>query len=110
MKDINRNLDEFKIACPEWFNSDGSFNFNEYCKTVGQSCRDNCEYHMDGNPDPHGSNYGDGEAACVFMTNGKYDVRGAVETWMNSSAHRSYIMGLEGSVYICHNGKFFYLS
>ena len=96
----------------QFFKSDGSVDWGAYYKYwgVGQGCRDNCEYHMDGNPDPHGSNYSSNVAECVFMTNGKYDVRGAVETWMNSPAHRAYIMKLEGSVYICHNGKFFYLS
>lgn len=107
----NPNLDKIKKWSPEYFNADGSVNWDVYfSEGFGQGCRDNCEYHMDGNPDPHGSNYTSSVAACVFMTNGKYDVRGAVETWMNSSAHRAYIMKLEGSVYICHNGKFFYLS
>ena len=96
----------------QFFNSDGSVDWDAYYKYwgVGQGCRDNCEYHMDGHSDPHGSNYSSNVAECVHMSTGKYGVRRAVEGWMNSPAHRAYIMKLEGSVYICHNGKFFYLS
>ena len=89
----------------QFFNSDGSVDWDAYYKYwgVGQNCRDNCEWVLENKIAAHETYYDDGVAACLsFAVN--YNLRSVVKSWMDSPAHRAYIMKLEGSVYVCHAG------